>query len=120
MSVELQERDGGKILQVRATEKLHKDDYKQLAPEVERLIQQHGKLRILFETHDFHGWDAGALWEDIKFDAKHFNDIERLAIVGEKKWEEGMSKFCKPFTTAEVRYFEPARRDEAVAWLQTA
>ena len=33
-----------------------------------------------------HGWDAGALWEDIKFDIKHFADIERLAMVGEKKW----------------------------------
>ena len=40
---------------------------------------------------DFHGWDAGALWEDIKFDLKHFSDIERVAMVGEKKWQKGMS-----------------------------
>jgi len=33
----------------------------------------------------FHGWDAGALWEDIKFDIKHFGDIERLADGRDKE-----------------------------------
>ncbi len=46
------------------------------------------------------GWSAGAAWEDCKFDLKHFNHIERLAIVGETKWEKGMSVFCRPFMTA--------------------
>ena len=31
---------------------------------------------MLVEMHDFHGWTAGAIWEDIRFDAKHFTDIE--------------------------------------------
>ena len=66
---------------------------------------------------DFHGWDAGALWEDIKWDAKHFNDIERLAIVGEKTWHKLMAGFCKPFTTARVRYFTQEQFVEAHAWL---
>jgi hypothetical protein len=57
------------------------------------------------------------LWEDIKFDVKHFRDIERLALVGEKKWEEGMATFCKPFTTAEVRYFDRAQVDDAREWI---
>lgn len=29
--------------------------------------------------HDFHGWQATTLWEDVQFDLKYFNDIERLA-----------------------------------------
>ena len=37
----------------------------------------------------FQGWDAGAAWEDLKFDLKHFGDIERLAMVGDKKWQHG-------------------------------
>ena len=48
-----------------------------------------GRLLMLVELHDFHGWTGSALSEDIKFDAKHFNDIERLAITGENKWEKG-------------------------------
>ena len=90
----------GKLLHVKVTGKLTKETYEAFAPVVDQQIGEHGKLRILFEMHDFHGWTAGALWEDMKFDFKHWKDIERLAIVGESKWEEGMSTFCKPFTAA--------------------
>lgn len=118
MTVELQQHAAGKVLVVRVTERLHKQDYEQFIPEVERLVEQYGKIRVLLETHDFHGWDAGALWEDFKFDIKHFNDIERLAVVGEKKWEAGMTKFCKPFTTAKIRFFEPGDAADARAWIE--
>lgn len=86
-------------------------------PEIERLIDEHGKLRILIAMHDFHGWTAGALWEDIKFDMQHWRDIQRLAIVGESKWEAGMATFCKPFTTAKVKYFDQANLEDAKAWI---
>src|SRR6266404_5618175 len=78
------------------------------------LVKAHGKLRMLVEMQDFHGWMAGALSQDIKFDAKHFADIERLAIVGETKWQHGMPVFCKPFTSAKVRYFDRPAIDPAV------
>lgn len=119
MPVELEERQDGKILVVRVTGRLEKQDYERYAPEIERLIEKHGKIRVFLETHDFHGWKAGALWEDIKFDLKHFSDVERVAIVGEKKWEKGMATFCKPFTTAEIRFFEHANADDARAWIES-
>jgi hypothetical protein len=72
---------------------------------------------MLVKMHDFHGWTAGALWEDIKFDARHFGDIERLAIIGEKTWEKAMAAFCKPFTTAKIHYFDRAAIEEARQWL---
>lgn len=118
MSVELQPEAEGKILHVRLSGKLSRDDYKQLVPGFERLIEHHGKLRILFKMDDFHGWTAGAVWEDVKLDFKHFNDIERIAMVGEKAWEKGMSVFCKPFTTATIRYFEHGQIGEAREWIR--
>lgn len=117
MTIELNEQDGGKILFVRVTGKLSKEDYQQFTPRVEALIQQFGKIRILFEMHDFHGWKAGALWEDIKFDARHYADIERLALVGDKKWERGMGTFCRPFTTARIRYFDLSEAAAARQWI---
>ena len=116
MAVELKELDNG-VLEVHLTGKLVKKDYETLLPSVERLVKQHGKIRIFMEMHDFHGWTAGALWEDTKFAAHHFRDIERLAIIGETKWEKGMATFCKPFTMATVRYFDAAKAAEARGWL---
>jgi hypothetical protein len=117
VSIELEQPADGQQLTVHLTGKLRKEDYVAFLPAVEEAIRNHGKLRMLVDMHDFHGWSAGGLWEDIKFDARHFNDIDRLAIVGEKKWEEWMATFCKPFTTAKVKYFPREQMAEARAWL---
>jgi len=120
MSIQLNEEDGGKLLVVHVSGKLAKADYEHFVPEFERLVQQYGKLRVLFDMASFHGWDAGALWEDTKFAVKHFADIEKLAMVGEKKWQKGMATFCKPFTKATIQYFDHAEAAEARKWLAEA
>jgi hypothetical protein len=120
MAIALVEKDGGKILEVRSSGKLTHEDYQQFTPEFERLIKQHGKIRVLFEMVDFHGWQPGAVWDDLKLDMKHFTDIERLAMIGDKQWEKAMAVFCKPFTTAKIRYFDKAQTAEAHAWLEQA
>jgi hypothetical protein len=119
MPVSLHEEAGGKYLTVNLSGKLTAQDYEHFGAEIDRLIKQHGKLRVLCTMHDFHGWTAGALWEDIKFDFKHFNDLEKLALVGETRWQEGMALFCKPFTTAKIRYFDHTKAAEAKAWLES-
>jgi hypothetical protein len=118
MSVNFQEEAGGKCLLVQLSGKLTKEDYQHFVPAVERLIKQQGKIRVLVQMRDFHGWTLAAVWEDIKFDLKHFGDIERLAFVGERKWEAGMATFCKPFTRAVIRYFDEANYEEALGWIK--
>lgn len=118
MTVALHPQFEGKVLHVRASDKLNKEHYEQLVPEFEKLIEQHGKIRILVELDDFHGWTGPALWEDLKVTFQHFNDVERIAIVGDKAWQEGMSFFCKPFTSAEVRYFGHHEHDRATQWVR--
>jgi hypothetical protein len=117
MPIQLNEENGGKTLVVHVSGKLAKADYEHFVPEFERLVGLHGKLAVLFDMSAFHGWNAGALWEDTKFALKHFGDIARLAMVGEKKWQHGMATFCKPFTKATIRYFDHADIAEARAWL---
>ena len=104
-------------VEVHASGKLTREMYAEFVPLIEHQIREHGKLRMLLVLSDFHGWTAGALWDDMKFDLKHFRDIQRLAIVGESKWQHGMSVFCKPFTTAKVKYFESSDLEVARAWL---
>ncbi len=78
-------RTDGQYLEVTLSGKLAKEDYAKFVPVVEAAIKEHGKVRMLVVMHDFHGWTAGALWEDIKFDMHHFRDIGRLALVGESE-----------------------------------
>jgi hypothetical protein len=106
-----------KVLHVRVGGRLTDADYQQFVPEVERLIERHGTLRLLVELSDFHGWHAGALWDDFKIYLKHGNEIERLAIVGEKAWQEWMTRLAKPFLRAEVRYFDQVQAGDARRWV---
>jgi hypothetical protein len=108
MPIQTNEENGGKLLVV------HVSDF---VPEFERLVELHGKLHVLFDMSGFHGWTAGALWEDTKFAMHHFSDIDRLAVNGENKWQKGMATFCKPFTKATVKYFDHAEASEARKWL---
>jgi len=117
MPLEFHEESGGKVLVVRVSGKLTKSDYEELVPETQRLVQKYGKIRLLFDMHNFHGWEVSAAWEDMKFGLTHFTDIERVAMVGEKAWEHGISVFWRPFTTAKLRYFDRSQADEARKWI---
>ena len=103
---------------IRLSGKLTAEDYEQLVPRMESLVEEKGQVRILLEMHDFHGWEMAAAWEDTKFGMRHYKDIERLAMVGEKAWQHGMAVFCKPFTKAEIKYFDAAQTDAARAWIE--
>ena len=118
MPIKFNDEDEGSLLAVQVSGKLTRADYVYFVSEFERLLQLNGKMLVLFDMTGFKGWEGGALWEDIKFDIKHFSDIERLALVGDKKWEHGMSLFCKAFTTAKIQYFEHADAAQAREWLK--
>ncbi len=117
MAIELKEDYDGKVLILRTDSKLTAEDYRQFVPHTESLINKHGKIRVLFDMRGFRGWSLAAFWEDIKFDLKHFKDIERLAMIGDRAWEKWMATFCRPFTSAEIRYFEQSEADQAHPWV---
>jgi hypothetical protein len=97
--------------------KLHDEDYKKLVPLVDAEIAKEGKVNVLAQFHDFHGWDVHALWDDIKFATTHCRKIQRIALVGDRKWEKWMAAICKPFTFAKVRYFDVGEIEAARTWL---
>jgi hypothetical protein len=108
------------VLGFKLSGKLQDADYKEFVPLVDAAIAKEGKARILAQFHDFHGWDAHALWDDIKFSTTHCTKIERIALVGDKEWQKWMSRVCKPFTMAKIRYFDAAQIEAAEAWLAEA
>ena len=117
MPIKLTEEAGGKLISVSVSGKLTKQDYEHFVPEVERLITKHNLIDIILTMHDFHGWEGGALWEDTKFNIRHLADIRRLAFVGETKWEKWMAAFCRPFTSAQIKYFDQKQAALARIWM---
>lgn len=97
--------------------KLHDEDYKKFVPLVDAEIAKEGKVNMLAQFHDFSGWDAKALWDDIKFSTTHCTKIKKIALVGEKTWQKWMATVCKPFTMAKIKYFDVKEIEAAKKWL---
>jgi hypothetical protein len=109
-----------KVLAFKLSGKLHDEDYAKFVPVIDEAVAQQGKVRLLAQFEDFHGWDLHALWDDIKFATTHCTKIERIALVGDRAWEKWMAAVCKPFTLARVRYFDASEVGAARAWLAEA
>ena len=106
-----------KVVGLRLSGTLHDEDHKRFVWPMESILTTEGKVRLFIELEDFHGWDLHAAWDDLKFSLKHYSDFERIAMVGDRKWEEWMTTFCKPFTKAKVMYFDKSHVDAAWKWL---
>ncbi len=115
--IDLEEKDGLKIVTLKFNDVLDKEDYELFVPQLEGLFKDNDKVRFLVEFEDFKGLTPGAFWEEVKFSFKHFNDIDRIAFIGENKKEKLITEFTRPFTKAEVRFFHNAEIENAKKWL---
>lgn len=116
--IQITSNDNSNIVYTSSSGTLEKSDYEKLLPLVEDKIHQFGKIRLYFEMHNFKGWKPDALLKDLQFDFRHARDFEKVAMVGEKKWQEWMTELMKPFTPAGVRFFTFDDREQAKAWVE--
>lgn len=118
MPVEFNSMAEGRATHVRVSGKLTRQDYEHSTPKIEKLIAKPGKVRVLLDMDEFEGWRDDAFPENSPFEKKHLHGIERLAVVGDRKWEERMAIFCKRFLAGDVRYYERELFDEAHEWIR--
>jgi hypothetical protein len=117
LSAHIDEQVHDMVLEIDVHGALLREDYDAFVPETERLIERYGKIRVLVTMHDFHGWGAGASWNEIQWNEKHFKQVERVAVVGERTWHRWMTGFCRACRTARVRYFTFEQLEDARAWV---
>ncbi|UII31401.1 STAS/SEC14 domain-containing protein [Fulvivirga ulvae] len=102
---------------IRMNGELTTKDYEPVVSLLEDKISKHGKINLYCEVGELEEVEPGAIWKDLKFDARHFNDFERVAMVGDKQWLEWGAKFARPFTSAQVEYFDMSEKARAMQWV---
>ena len=102
-----------------AREQLTKKDYDEILPVLEEAIRKFGKIRWYFEMQNFKGWTPEAAWEDINFDFSNKEHLKKVAMVGDKEWEKGITKIMKPFTDADIKFFQLEEKSEANVWIKS-
>ncbi len=109
----------GKTVGVKAVGKLTDADYETFVPQVEAILAREGKLKLLMDLTEFEGWEWQAAWDDFAFGLKHWNDIEKMAIVGDARWEELTAKIGDKLMSADVKQFPSAEIEAAWTWVKS-
>ncbi len=115
---EVRPESRGRRFFIRASGTLTDDDYKELLPRLEKAIAEHGRLRLLVDVEDMASWELKAAWDDFAFGLKHWNDFERVAMVGTRRWEEILANVFDKLTKGDIRFFDIKERDDAHEWIK--
>ncbi len=117
MSAEIVDAAQG-ILTLKVSGKLTQPELAVAQKQAAEILHQQGKMGVLVVTENFRGWERGGDWDDVSFQAENDSLIGRLAIVGEKQWEDLALIFAsKGFRKFPVEYFPPTEQSQARAWL---
>jgi hypothetical protein len=116
--IQIQSDNNSNIVYTISSGTLEKKDYDTLLPLVEQKIKEFGKIRLYFEMSNFTGWKPDAFLRDLNFDIKHVKDFDKIAMVGDKKWQEMITGLMKPFTPAAIRFFPLTEKERAKEWVE--
>lgn len=97
--------------------KLTHQDYEVIIPVVERAIDasKDKELDILVDMRDFEGWELEAMVDDFKLGLELKDIFNKMAVVGDKKWEKWSVEAMSHLTKGQMRFFEDY--DEAYRWI---
>ena len=107
------------VLGFKASGDITKADYETMVPAVEAALKAHETVHILFDLTEFK-WEKAEAWgADMKFGHDYHKKISKLAIVGDKKWEEWLTKVAGTFYAVEAKFYNSDDIDSAWAWLRS-
>lgn len=106
------------VITVEITGKISPADLAANQAEMLTRLQQWGGGAILVITDEFEGFSGGD-WSDLSFQENADPLIRKMAIIGEKQWEEMALAFTakghRPFP---IEFFPTGHMLEANAWLK--
>ena len=105
-------------LRLTAPEKLKANDFRQIAPQVDSLISQHGKIRLQIDASGFKGWENIAAFQNhAGFIRTHQQKVERIAVIAAHNWQHWLIGAVRIFLHPEVRAYDKSHESEALQWI---
>lgn len=110
----------GNLLHVKVIGRASEEAYCFLTTQVAKHVRQYGKIVLLIEVAENAAQlsypVSRAFWEEWVFHFQHWDEIQRLALVGKPEWALAVAVLCDSLTTARIRHFARADVSEAKRW----
>lgn len=105
------------VLAVRVSGELEIADFDTYRNMLRDLMQRYDETHLYYEMLDVDWVQPVAAIENGLFDIIHGLDYGRVAMVGEKKWQEWAAKLISPVKKKGVKYFDLAEKEKAMTWV---
>jgi hypothetical protein len=117
MSTKL-EQQPDRLLVLRISGELKKSELDAVQAEFVQKIAITGTVKLLVLLDNFTGWERSEAWGDTDFFFSHRNDFEKIAIVGNPRWEAQVLAFAGAgLRKGPVKLFPETAESDARAWL---
>jgi hypothetical protein len=117
MSANLEQRDN-RLLVLRVGGELKKSELDAVQSEFMQKIAGAGTVKLLVLLENFTGWERDEAWGDTDFFFSHRNDFEKIAVVGDARWEAQVLAFTGAgLRKGPVKFFPETGETEARGWL---
>ena len=113
------EKSSGPVVGYKAVGKVTPEDYQQLDPEIQALVDQYDIVCLLLDMQEFAGEEVKAWLPDLRFGHRFHDKIGKMAVVGDKRWEKWLTALVDPFYAKDAKFFHPDEMDKAWAWLRS-
>ncbi len=102
-----------------ASDRVTGKDYESvLIPAIEEKLSRHEKISLLYHLgKDFSGFDAEAMWDDVKVGLHHITAWKKIAVVTDVEWIRAATKIMGFAMPAQVRVFPNEQFDAAREWI---
>ena len=117
MSAEIISNYAG-IVTVRVSNVLTYADMLAVQQSLINILCQLGGANVLIIAEDFQGWSHEQAWDDVSYMTKTDPFINKMAIVGEKQWQDLALMFtAQGLREFPIEYFAPDELSKAEEWL---
>jgi hypothetical protein len=117
MSAEIVDNAEG-VLTIRISGKLSQSELATAQKNAAEILKKRGDSRVLVLAEKFDGWEKAGEWGNLSAQTQLDAQIDRMAIVGEKRWEDVALLFTgKGIRHIDIEYFSPIDLPRARSWL---
>lgn len=109
---------GGNVIGYEVAGRLTDSDYETFTLDVEEQLSRSDGVRLLLQVDELAGLTPKALWDDFKFGVEHGRQVERLAIVGDRRFAGWLANLSQPFYAHRAKHFANDEIEQAWAWLR--
>jgi len=105
----------GSILEVRLSGKVTAEEFRAAQREASELLRPVVSVGVVAVLEGFEGWGSGD-WSDSEIQFGHDAQFKRMAIVGDRQWEDAAMLFVgKGLRQFPIEYFETGQLEQARA-----